>query len=317
MSYQCKICDNISDFKEYTVREMQLGLRENFLYQYCNECDSLQISEFPGNLAKYYPDKDYYSFSSIATKNILYSLYSTIVSKSSFNRKGIFFPLVKKFDLYDYSLLSIGKINPPKHWRIADIGSGAGQLLYMLQKFGYKNLTGIDPYVTKSEFPIEIKKINISELADEDIFDLIMFHHSFEHTADPVVTLLTAKKHISDDGIILIRTPLISEAFKKYKEYWFQLDAPRHLHLQSLKSIKLMIERAGLKLLDIYCDSRDEQFYVSENYKNDISIKEAKKTPLSSLFSVLFSEKRSKYRKEARLLNQQMAGDTVVYYVTK
>jgi 2-polyprenyl-3-methyl-5-hydroxy-6-metoxy-1,4-benzoquinol methylase len=227
------------------------------------------------------------------------------------------YKLIEHYGLSDYSLAAVGKLNPPKTWHILDVGSGAGQLLMMLKNLGYTNLTGIDPYANRSTYPVEIKNIHLADLPDHETFDLIMFHHSFEHTPDPIETLLTAKQHLRKDGVILIRTPLISYAFEKYQENWFQLDAPRHLHLQSLKSIRMMLEKTGLKLKDLYCDSRDEQFYVSENYVKNISMKEARRSPLNALVHVLFSSERSKFRKEAKKLNAQLMGDSVAYYITQ
>ncbi|MEP6645461.1 MAG: class I SAM-dependent methyltransferase [Saprospiraceae bacterium] len=317
MNYTCKICDNTSDFRSFVVREMQLGMRDEFQYDFCNHCQSIQINQIPENLGQYYPDKKYYSFSSVSIKNKLFSFYFDIISKSSFHRRGLLFKLIDHYALYDYSLLSIGKLSPPKHWRILDVGSGAGHLLFMLKKMGYTNLMGIDPFIGESIYPVDIRRINLEDLPESEMFDLIMFHHSFEHTPDPVKTLKMAKMHLKYGGTILIRTPLVSYSFGRYAENWFQLDAPRHLHLQSLQGIKMMLDKAGLTQAGIYCDSRDEQFYVSENYMHNISMREAKKGPIKSLLNVLFSAKRASYRKEALRLNESMKGDTVVYYSTK
>ncbi|MBK9982492.1 MAG: class I SAM-dependent methyltransferase [Saprospiraceae bacterium] len=314
MSYTCTICDNTSDYRSFSVKEMQLGMREEFQYVVCNNCHSIQIGEIPRDLGKYYPDKNYYSFSAVSIKNKLFSAYFDIVSKSSFYRRGLFYRLIDKYALYDYSLLSIGRFLPAKNARILDVGSGAGHLLYMLKKIGYTDLTGIDPFIKESIYPVDVRRINLEELPENEMFDLIMFHHSFEHTSDPVNTLRTAKKHLKENGTILIRTPLVSYAFERYAENWFQLDAPRHIHLQSLEGIKIMLDKAGLHQVDIYCDSRDEQFYVSENYIHDIAMSESKKGPLKSLLNVLFSGRRASYRNEARRLNESMKGDTVVYY---
>ncbi|MEO6131965.1 MAG: hypothetical protein ABIQ02_08950, partial [Saprospiraceae bacterium] len=132
MKYQCTICPNTSNYTTFKVKEMQLGLREEFLYVLCNDCQCIQIADIPLHLEKYYPGKDYYSFSSIALRNKLYSIYFDIVAAASFSKKGLFFKMVDAYGLYDYSLLAIGRLAPPKDWKILDVGSGNGQLLYQL-----------------------------------------------------------------------------------------------------------------------------------------------------------------------------------------
>ena len=43
----CRICDFSGDSPVYTVREMMYGLRDEFDYFQCAQCQCLQILEFP------------------------------------------------------------------------------------------------------------------------------------------------------------------------------------------------------------------------------------------------------------------------------
>lgn len=313
-NYQCKICGNSSNNKEYVVREMMLGLRDEFVYVYCNNCDSLQIKEIPNNLDRYYPNEQYYSYTQ---QSFMRSFLETIRTKYSFSCKGLIFTILDYYLLNDSALVSIGKLNPPKTWRILDVGSGSGSLLYKLEKLGFSNLMGIDPYLEHDVIPIKIKKISIENLEDDEMFDLIIFHYSFEHTPDPIETLIAATKHLKDNGIILIRNAIVSYAFEKYVQNWFQIDAPRHLHIQSLKGIKIMLDKAGLKLNEIYYDSKEDQFFMSENYFHNISMNESQKTTFGFMISKFFSPKMRKFRNEAKKLNKLGQGDLVTYYVSK
>src|ERR1700712_3894904 len=58
----CKICNNDKGNKLYSVKEMQLGLRETFTYMECGNCGCMQLMDIPENLGKYYPNENYYSF---------------------------------------------------------------------------------------------------------------------------------------------------------------------------------------------------------------------------------------------------------------
>ena len=65
---KCSICKNTTNLKEYKVKEMMFGFREEFNYFECSKCKCIQISEIPDNMHKYYPS-NYYSFNSQSSKN--------------------------------------------------------------------------------------------------------------------------------------------------------------------------------------------------------------------------------------------------------
>ena len=49
----CPICGNDKNNLEFTVKEMQYGLREEFIYIECSECRCLFIKDIPKNMDKY------------------------------------------------------------------------------------------------------------------------------------------------------------------------------------------------------------------------------------------------------------------------
>jgi 2-polyprenyl-3-methyl-5-hydroxy-6-metoxy-1,4-benzoquinol methylase len=306
----CQICGNHVNNVHYKVKEMMLGLREEFIYLLCNKCRCLQIKELPENMEKYYPINRYYSFSSSRKLN-------SILTKPSFYQKGLLYYVLNHFLMLDYAVASIGKLNLPKNSRILDVGCGSGALLNKLKELGYSNLTGIDPfidddvYANRNSHAVKVRKITLHELEQKEYFDLIMFHHSFEHMPNPLKVLLDSKKHL-ENGIILIRTPVISTAFEKYGSNWYQIDAPRHFFIYSTDAMKLIIEKAGLRLKDVYFDSTESQFTWSERYSNNIAMNEVK----SILPQIIFRKLFSPYRKESIKLNKEGKGDSAVFYIT-
>src|ERR1700761_263251 len=81
----CRICQ--SSFKqEYTLREMMLGLRDEFIYGECNGCGAIQIMEIPVNIEKYYPPY-YYSFNINVPPLKRLPLQKRLVAKSRAKRK--------------------------------------------------------------------------------------------------------------------------------------------------------------------------------------------------------------------------------------
>lgn len=291
---------------DYKVKEMMLGLREEFTYFLCGKCQCLQIKELPKNMEKYYPTENYRPWST--------GKLDSVFTKPSFYQRGLIYKVLRYFLMLDSAIFSIGKLNLPKDSRILDVGSGSGTLLNKLKRLGYSNLIGLDPFINHEIIDnnpaVKIRKITINGLDEKEYFDLIMFHHSFEHMPNPLEVLLDAKKHLLKNGIILIRTPIVSYAFEKYGSNWYQIDAPRHFFIYSINAMRLIIEKAGLRLKETYFDSNEYQFISSERYLNNIAFSEVKKRSSQAIFRKLY------YRKATNELNKEGKGDTAVFYVT-
>jgi len=129
-----------------------------------------------------------------------------------------------------------------------DVGCGNGQMIKELKWHGFSCLTGIDAFIHSDEAPlkgVKILKMGIAEM--EGTFDCIMLHHSFEHMDDPAGVCRHIARLLAQDGWALIRMPTVSSyAWEKYRQHWAQLDAPRHICVQSLKSWRYLPNRQGL-----------------------------------------------------------------------
>src|SRR5256885_2327700 len=69
-------------------------------------------------------------------------------------------------------------------------------------------------------------------------WNMVMFNHSFEHLPEPVQVLRRVARLLSPDGVCVIRIPVAgSYAWRRYREDWVQLDAPRHLFLHTTASL--------------------------------------------------------------------------------
>ena len=152
-----------------------------------------------------------------------------------------------------------------------DVGRGSGFILYSLREIGFKNLLGIDPYVQNDiryTNGVEVLKKTIREI-NESGWELIMFHHSFEHVSEPAETLQSISRLLFRNGICLIRIPVVSSyAWRHYGVQWEQLDAPLH----SIKSMEILAEKARLRIYDIAYDSNEFQFWGSEQYTKNIPL---------------------------------------------
>jgi SAM-dependent methyltransferase len=191
---------------------------------------------------------------------------------------------------------------------ILDVGCGSGDLLRRMQRYGFTRLTGVDPYAPEdiAEANFKIVKGELSEVDGK--FDLIMAHHVLEHMQDPFRALTSIRERLTKGGRILVRTPLAgSYAYRHYGPHWFNLDAPRHLNILSVRGLHRLAERAGLKVCYGGFDSNELALSMSESYKNDIPAREAR---------AVDSRTRRKYRKTTRRLNASGEGDTGIFVLT-
>ncbi len=146
-------------------------------------------------------------------------------------------------------------------------------------------------------------------LGTDGQWDVIMFHHSFEHMEDQAGTLAMAKSKLAADGICLLRVPVVSWAWKYYGVDWVQLDAPRHACLHTPRSLALTARAASFQIAKTIYDSRDFQFWGSELYRAGVPLVEGKKD-LRRRFG---RKQMQSFAIRAKELNQRGEGDQAAF----
>ncbi len=316
---RCRICGNSRENKEFTAREMMFGFREEFIYFECAQCGCLQIAEIPVDVARYYPS-NYYSFEPARNQRVVpfKAWLKRQRSRYGLTGRGILGALL--FRIFPArELLSLQRAKVGQHSKILDVGTGSGSLLRELWNAGYKNILGIDPLVEQTihypDGPIVLKA------ALDDItgkWDLIMFHHSFEHIADPRETLRQCSKILNPNGICLIRIPIASSyAWRKYGANWVQLDPPRHFFLHTLQSMEVLAADANFKLVDVMYDSTEFQFWGSEQYMRDIPLYDERSYKMNPSKSIFSASEIQAFRRLAGMLNSRQEGDQAAFYLKK
>jgi 2-polyprenyl-3-methyl-5-hydroxy-6-metoxy-1,4-benzoquinol methylase len=313
----CRICQSNKEHKEYKVKETTFGLGEEFLYFQCSDCGCLQIKDIPKEMSRYYPS-DYYSIADAPEK---YSLIGHMIGRARtryaiFN-KGIVGKLL--YSRFPHSALrSLSHVNVTTESRILDVGCGSGNTLYSMRLYGFKNLLGIDPYIDHDiayANGLKVLKKDIFEV--EGKFEVIMFHHSFEHIDKPVETVKAITNLLMPGGICIIRIPVVdSWAWEEYGTSWFQIDAPRHFFLHSKKSMDVLAKKAGLKINKIVYDSRENQFWISEQYKKDTPQKAENSYFVNCEKSIFTKSQMMEFKRKAQKLNLEQKGDQAVFYLS-
>ena len=247
--YSCKVCKNFYKNEVIVVKQTGTQYLDEFEYIHCNKCKSLFIKEVPKNLSNYY--EDYYSLKAFA--RIKYSNVALYLKKLFFLRlhslgKWLY---LKTHPLDLLSLQSILPLHLSPECKILDVGSGTGKFIYDLHNLGYKHAVGIDPFITRNlkyDNGAEVYKIELKEVSNH--YELITFHHTFEHLPDLDNCLKSVKKILASNGYCLIRIPNISSySSMRFGRYWTGIHAPYHLVLPSYKAmINDILPRNDLKV---------------------------------------------------------------------
>jgi SAM-dependent methyltransferase len=298
---------------------MMFGYRDPFDYVECSQCGCVQILEFPNDLSKYYPP-NYYSFTGFEARAVgfLEGMTKRLAGPYAVCGGGILGRLIFRM-FRQAELRPLARIGLSWKSRILDVGCGSGRFLQLLKEAGFENVLGIDPYIEGDRQyanGLRILKRSLQQISGE--WDLIMFHHSFEHLPDPVETLERSAAILSSDGCCLIRIPTVSSyAWRHYKECWVQLDAPRHLFLHSIASIRLVAAGAGFEVKEVIYDSTEFQFWASEQYLHDIPLHSDQSYAESPSKSIFSEAQIQSFRQRADWLNQRGEGDQAAFYLVK
>lgn len=305
----CRICESPFS-KEFIFREMMFGLRHEFRYQQCSECGCLQIAELPEDISVYYPSY-YYSF----VQKVPPLIRKPFLKRVFANRR-----MKKIYKKRPYGFLQILKplIVLPTH-KILDVGCGKGTLICDLFNLGFESVSGVDKYLPEEinyDFGVKIRQQSLSELKSNE-YDLVMMNHVLEHMDQPLDELRECRRILKDTGCLLIRIPVVSKAWKRYKENWVQLDAPRHFFIHTEESISILAEKAGFKVVQTIYDSNSFQFWGSELYRRNIPLHNKQTKEYCKATDFFSDVELMKYESLAEDLNYEGQGDQAVFYLRK
>ncbi|UZD21372.1 class I SAM-dependent methyltransferase [Algoriphagus halophytocola] len=298
---ECEVCGS-KNLTSFEAMERMYGLNDIFTYKECENCKGLFLSEIPENLSKYYPE-EYYSFEPYKASSSLVEFIKKV--RFEFWKRGINFKPPNYF-----TWLSNLKVEQTS--KIADIGCGNGQLLAELSYCGFKNLDGYDPFLTNTGVTKGFTLIKKDFFEITEKYDLVMFHHSFEHIPNPEKIFNNLSTILNPGGEVLIRVPVTDgKVWQENREFWFQLDAPRHLFIPNTESIICLADKYSFEVIKIEFDSLESQFWGTELYRRG---KPFVGTDIAKEFS---KKEMDIFKTKASQFNKLKIGDQACFYLRK
>lgn len=305
----------------FPVCEMMFGLGDQFQYHECVDCLSLQITEIPSSMERYY-SSDYYSFDSssrhMSALESLHALCYRIELRTGVRVQAASRTLVQKLFLATDFGNQFECLDLTKDSKILDVGCGNGQFLRMLRLHGFENLVGIDPYLRNNVDEPGLRLLRTDIHGVNESFDVAMFMHSLEHTPNPLEALERTRAILNEGGKCLVRIPVVpSYVWDKYRSHWVQLDAPRHLFIPSVLGMKRLALRVGLEVFRVVYDSTEFQFWGSEQYANKVPLKSPISYSVDKSKSMFTPGQIREYRRLSMELNRTQQGDQAVFYMRR
>jgi ubiquinone/menaquinone biosynthesis C-methylase UbiE len=146
--------------------------------------------------------------------------------------------------------------------RLLDVGAGNGSLVERMCTLGWE-AEGLD-FDRRSVESGRSRGLtfHLGGLPDqrfpEKSFDAITMSHSIEHVHDPVSWLAEAQRILKPGGRLAIATPNArSWLHRRFREHWFALDPPRHLHLFNRDTLAAALHKAGFEAFRVFTSIRD------------------------------------------------------------
>lgn len=257
----CPVCEHKNIKYALTVTDFTVS-KESFEIWSCRNCGLRFTQNAPDaeSISSYYKSEDYISHTDTHA-GLINKLYHSVRKVTLKNKRSI-----------------IEKYTGKKAGGILDLGCGTGSFLNTMSKSGWqvkglepdeqaaaisKKLYGIEPLVPEALFELPEKS-----------FDAITMWHVLEHVHDLNDYLEKLRSLLKPQGKLFVAVPnYTSFDAGYYKEFWAAYDVPRHLYHFAPLSMKILLQKHGLRQLAIKPMWYDS-FYVSmlsEKYKTNSS----------------------------------------------
>ena len=254
----CPVCGATAFKKILTAKDNTVS-NESFVIVECTNCTLRFTQDVPAEeaIAPYYRSENYISHTN-TSKGLINSLYQKVRKRTLRQKRKL---IEQETGLKTGSLL--------------DVGSGTGAFASEMKQAGW-NVTGLEPDAAARKVALETNNIELSAINQfyhltAGTFDAITLWHVLEHVHDLQGYLAQLKMILKEKGKLFIAVPnYTSKDAAIYAAHWAAYDVPRHLYHFSPQSMKMLVEKHGMKI-EKYKPMWYDSFYVSmlsSKYKN-------------------------------------------------
>ncbi|MFQ6611099.1 MAG: class I SAM-dependent methyltransferase, partial [Fidelibacterota bacterium] len=181
------------------------------------------------------------------------------------NASGIYhtiYKFVMKVALY-FKYKTISKY--VKKGTLLDVGGGGGEFCNYFKSFGW-NVTMLETSKPARDNAIALGINTVSgfsEIEPDQRFDLITLWHSLEHIHDLDELFNNIKKYLKPDGYVIFAVPnILANERKYYPDSWAAYDAPRHLYHFSPSSLKAILQKYQIQIIQSFPLFQDTPYNI-------------------------------------------------------
>lgn len=262
---QCYVCGTEGDVLYRDLMDVIYGVQGEWTLRHCNNarCSLVwldpmpTVDELPKLYAQYYTHeiKPNHSVSS-QSKAVDKARVAYWANKYGYPVPGDFWGSMLSYIVYllptyraqwDFGVFCL---DAKPGGRLLEIGCGDGATLHRMSELGW-DTEGVD-FDPKA---VEIARnrglrVFAGTLEERgfapDSFDAIVMSHVIEHVPDPLALLEKCGKLLRPGGRLISVTPNASSwGHEKFGRFWRGLEPPRHLHIFTIGSMKLLTKAAG------------------------------------------------------------------------
>jgi 2-polyprenyl-3-methyl-5-hydroxy-6-metoxy-1,4-benzoquinol methylase len=292
----CDFCGGSNTDFLFDARDRLYGCEGVFTYVKCRNCGLVymnpQIS--PDEIGKFYPD-DYAPHRS-KVEHLRAGRNSQIVRLKNAPVVRNLRNIRKQF-LDNVKIVSSVRRKLNKQSKILDVGCGSGKFLNQIRNETGCQVYGVDisesaVTAAAAEYGIDVFKGYITEAPfPPNFFDIITAWWSLEHVPNPSEVLQKMHNLLKYDGFCIIGVPNIDSFNGRiFKDKWYHLDCPRHLHIYSPDTITKLLNKTGFVVTRIVFGKTAWGLFHSLRYyfgNDNIPLKQRKRLKYSSLLKRL------------------------------
>jgi len=146
--------------------------------------------------------------------------------------------------------------------KLLDIGCAMGALLAEATKVGYK-ADGVDiskdavGYCKKQGFTVYNGTVQgLGKTLKSGSYDVVTAFQIIEHERDPLTMMKRIYNLLNHDGMVVLATPNYGGFWRRVMgKRWFGFRHPEHVVLLDFQSMRILLEKAGFRDIEIRKDS--------------------------------------------------------------